>query len=111
VNTAAKAAFESHHEHESLLGGLFTRSHFTIVLLALMVFVSGFSVIYAKDWQRRLYIQSQNTTAQANQLQTEWGKLLLEQSTWSMQARVESIASHKLDMVMPAAKQIVMVQE
>lgn len=111
MNTAAKAIVASNVEHDSVLGGLVSRRHFTILLLAVSVFVSGFAVIYAKDWQRRLYIQTQNVTAQSNQLQTEWGKLLLEQSTLSMQARVETIATNKLNMVVPTAKQIVMVQE
>ena len=111
MNTAARAIAESNVEHESLLGGLVSRQHVTILLLAVAVFFSGFAVIYAKDWQRRLYIQTQNIAAQSNQLQTEWGKLLLEQSTWSMQARIEGIATNKLNMVVPTAKQIVMVQE
>lgn len=111
MNTAARAIADSNIEHDSVLGGLVSKRHFAIMLLAVAVFISGFAVIYAKDWQRRLYIQTQNVAAQANQMQTEWGKLLLEQSTWSMQARVEKIATNKLNMVVPTAKQIVMVQE
>lgn len=111
MNTAAKAVAASHSEYESVLGGLVSRRHFSVLLLALAVFFSGFAVIYTKDWQRRLYIESQTLSAQANQMQTEWGKLLLEQSTWSMQARIEAIATKKLDMELPAAKQVIMVQE
>lgn len=111
MNTAARAINESKLEHHRLLAGLFSRQHFMVMVLALAVFVSGFAVIYTKDYQRRLYIKSQNLSAQANQMQTQWGKLLLEQSAWSMQARVEHIASTQLNMVVPAAKSIVMVAE
>lgn len=111
MNTAAKTIARSNIEHESLFGGLFLREHLTIMLLAICVFVSGFAVVYSKDYQRRLYIETQNITLHTNQLQTEWGKLLLEQSAWSMQARIERIASSKLNMMVPSAKSIVMVPE
>lgn len=111
MNTAARALAESNVEHDTVFAGLFSKRHFSIMLLALAVFMSGFMVIYSKDYQRRLYIESQSLNAQANQMQTEWGKLLLEQSTWAMQARVEHIATTKLNMVVPSAKSVVMVQE
>jgi cell division protein FtsL len=111
MNTAARALAQSNLEHDSIFAGLFAKRHVGIILLALAVFFSGFAVIYTNDYQRRLYIQTQSLNAQANQMQTEWGKLLLEQSTWSMQARIEQIAATKLDMVLPSAQSIVMVQE
>jgi cell division protein FtsL len=44
-------------------------------------------------------------------MQTEWGQLLLEQSAWSMQARIERVANVKLNMQLPTAKSVVMIQE
>jgi cell division protein FtsL len=36
----------------------------------------------------------------------EWGQLQLEQSTWAMPARVEKVASMKLQMQLPKSAQI-----
>jgi cell division protein FtsL len=111
MNTAAKAITQSSREHDAFFAGLVTREHVTLLLLALAVFISSFAVIYTKNCQRNLYIQSQSFSAAANQMQTNWGKLLLEQSAWSQQSRIESIATQKLDMVLPKPRAIVMVQE
>lgn len=46
---------------------------------------------------------------EAAQLQVEWGRYLLEQSTWAAYSRVETIAAQKLDMVPATTEQIVMV--
>ena len=39
-------------------------------------------------------------------MEVEWGQLQLEQSTWAAPARVESIASQKLQMQAPRKEQI-----
>lgn len=39
-------------------------------------------------------------------MEVEWGQLQLEQSTWAMPARVEKIASLKLQMHTPKGEQI-----
>jgi cell division protein FtsL len=79
--------------------------------LLLMLFVSAFSVIYLKDLSRRMFIHYQNLQQVQHQDEVEWSKLLLEQGAWSTQARVQEIATTQLDMVTPAMKDIVMIQE
>lgn len=80
------------------------------LLLILIVLLSGLSVIYLADINRRLAIDVENATTIQNQLHTEWGKLLLEQSTWSSQARLQGLAAQKLGMQAPTPKQIVIVK-
>ena len=111
MNTAAKAIAEQGIEIDSVLGGLISRRHFYVIVLAFTVFFTGFGVVFMKNKQRELFVQTQKLTNQANNMQTTWGRLLLEQSTFAMQARIERIATDKLNMQMPAAKNIIMVKE
>lgn len=80
------------------------------LLLAIIVLLSGLAVIYLADINRRLAISVEEATNAQNQLHLDWGKLLLEQSTWATQARVQSIAAQQLGMQTPASNQIVMVK-
>lgn len=80
------------------------------LLLTLIVLLSGLAVIYVADINRRLAINLEDEMTVQNQLHTEWGKLLLEQSTWSSQARVQSLAAEKLGMQSPSNKQVVIVK-
>jgi cell division protein FtsL len=43
-------------------------------------------------------------------MEVEWGQLQLEQSTWAMSARVEKIASQKLQMQVPKSGQVQFVR-
>ncbi len=110
MNIAARALERSTLEQHTLFAGLVSRRHFYVILLAVVVFISGFLVIYVKDCQRRLFVESQSLTQQENKMETDWGKLLLEQSAWTMQSRVERIATTQLNMNMPDPKSILMVQ-
>lgn len=80
------------------------------LLLMIVVLLSGLAVIYLADINRRMSITVENAMSVQNQLHTEYGKLLLEQSTWSSQARVQSLAAEKLQMQAPANNQVVIVK-
>jgi cell division protein FtsL len=80
------------------------------LLLTIIVLLSGLAVIYLADVNRRLAISLEESMTTQNQLHQQWGKLLLEQSTWSTQARVQSIAAQQLSMQTPASNQIVIVR-
>lgn len=79
-----------------------------VAILLMAVFITAFAVVYVKDLHRRMFIQYQNLQDQQNQLYVDWGKLLLEQSTWSTQARVQKIAAERLNMEAPQPKEVVM---
>lgn len=80
------------------------------LLLAIIVLLSGLAVIYLADVNRKLAISVEESTNTQNQLHLEWGKLLLEQSTWSTQARIQSIAVEQLGMQSPTSAQTVMLK-
>ncbi len=81
----------------------------TIILMVLAL-LSGLAVIYLADLNRRLAMALEETITIQNQLHLDWDKLLLEQSTWATQARIQSIASEQLNMQAPSPKQIVIVK-
>ncbi|MSP53541.1 MAG: cell division protein FtsL [Gammaproteobacteria bacterium] len=94
----------------NVLGGLLAGSPVRVIFLGLAVFLSCIAVVYVKDINRRLSVQSQMITAQEGMLKVEGDKLLLEQSAWSMQARIERIATTDLNMQLPSSNAVVMVR-
>lgn len=84
-------------------------------LLALAVVVtlvsSAVAVAYSAH-KSRLYLNDlQTLEKQRDQLQTEWGQLLLEQHTWGAYGRVGKLASEQLQMRNPAPTEIIMVRQ
>ncbi len=82
----------------------------SLILLAVAVFVSAISVIYSIHQSRKLFVQLQSLQAQRDEMDVEWGRLQLEQSTWATDARIEDLARRKLDMMIPAPGAVVMVR-
>ena len=81
-----------------------------LLLLAAAVFVSAIGVVYSIHQSRKMFVQLQSLQAQRDEMDVEWGRLQLEQSTWATDARIEELASSKLDMIIPAPNMIVMVK-
>ena len=80
------------------------------LLLALLVLISSFSVIYSKHKTRLLYASFQACQAQVDELHIEWSQLLLEQGAWSTNSRVERVASEHLQMELPSLDKIVVLK-
>ncbi|MBS0351000.1 MAG: cell division protein FtsL [Proteobacteria bacterium] len=78
-------------------------------LLVILILLSAFVVVYLKDLNRRIFIQYQDIARANQQAQVDWGKLLLEESTWASQANVQKNASDRLHMITPESKDIVLV--
>jgi len=73
---------------------------FNAVLL-LLVLVSAFATIYSTHACRALYTQLQDLESSQWYLQEDYGRLLLEQSTWASHYRVEKVARSDLGMGPP----------
>lgn len=65
------------------------------------VLASATAVVYERYEARVLFAHLEKLNAQRDALDTELGRLELEQSTWSSNALVEKAASAKLHMLMP----------
>ena len=79
------------------------------VLLALVV-VTALGVAYSVHEARRLTDRSQQLQRQQAQLETRWGQLLLEHSTWGSYARVERLAREELGMKLPVTDERVLIK-
>lgn len=71
------------------------------VLLLLLISVSALMVIYSSHRARHLFYDLQASRTIRDELQVEWGQLLLEQSTWSSYVRIEDLATNQLGMLVP----------
>ena len=63
-----------------------------VVALLLACLVSALAVISVSHQTRQQYARLQELEREQQQLQTEWGQLLLEESAWSTPSRVERLA-------------------
>ncbi len=73
---------------------------FNAVLL-LLVLVSAFATIHSTHACRALYTQLQVLESSQWYLQEDYGRLVLEQSTWASHYRVEKVARGDLGMAAP----------
>ncbi len=85
-------------------------SRAVVALLGLALFLSAIALIDARHQNRVLFEQLQALTQQRDQLNMDWGRLLLEQSTWSTHAYIEQSATQKLGMTTPSSAQVLVVR-
>lgn len=81
----------------------------TFLLLAALV-ICAMAVVASQHKARKLYVELQREQATAKQLDVEWGQLQLEQGTWATHARIERIATRELNMRLPAAGRVEVIQ-
>jgi cell division protein FtsL len=81
-----------------------------VAVLWVAVLGSSLGVIYAKHEARSRFNELQKLTQQRDDLDIEWGRLQLEQSTWATHGRVERIARDDLHLVIPQANDLRVVR-
>ncbi|HAO24877.1 MULTISPECIES: cell division protein FtsL [unclassified Methylophaga] len=86
------------------------RIDFPVLVMTLLVLVSSVAVVYTKHAGRSEFVALQQLENRRDQLNEEWGKLLLEQSTWASPARVELQSRTRLNMQVPNNEQTVVVK-
>ena len=84
--------------------------HFLLFALALAVIASGLGVVWARHEHRQAYIALSTLEKQRDELNIEFGRLQLEQATWSEANRIEQVAGTRLGMVFPADDDVVVLQ-
>lgn len=80
-----------------------------ILLIVMWVLGSALGVVYAKHESRKLFVELEALKTSRDNLNIEWGKLQLEQSTWATPNRIESIAHSELGMQVPSPDKVVIV--
>ena len=79
-------------------------------VLFVVVLSSAILLIYSKHQSRKLFVELQGLKQEANEFNTEWGQLQLEQSAWSGHGRIEQVARERLSMVMPNAEEVIFIK-
>jgi cell division protein FtsL len=72
-----------------------------IAFLSVAIVVTAIACVYARHESRKQFTQLQELIAKRDDLEVEWGKLKIEQSTWSTHSRVEQLAREKMQMLNP----------
>lgn len=73
----------------------------TNIATTVLILVSAFTIIYSTHACRALYASLQELESSQWYLQEDYGRLLLEQSTWASHHRVEKVARADLGMQAP----------
>lgn len=111
MNTAARLVNQRVLSRSWVMSVLLKRSQLPLLAMVISVLFSALTVIYMTNTTRSLNASIQQTFAEREQLHVQWGQLLLEKSTWIMQARIQNLAEGKLGMVIPDSKSVVVVTE
>ena len=75
------------------------------------VLTTSVQVIYARHKARDTFVRLEKLNAERDALETEWGRLQLEQSYWSSHAFVEKVANSKLQMNLPQTHDVRFVRQ
>jgi cell division protein FtsL len=78
--------------------------------LAAAVVFTAVSVIETSHHCREMYSKLQTMQLAQWDMQEQWGRLLLEQSTWASHHRVEQLARKELGMRLPASDELQVVR-
>lgn len=111
MNTAARLVSQGALSRSLSISALLEKSQLPLLAMVIAVLISGLSVIYMTNTTRSLNATIQQTLAERERLHVQWGQLLLEKSTWIMQARIQNLAEGKLGMLIPDSKTVVVVNE
>jgi cell division protein FtsL len=81
-----------------------------ILLLLAATVASAVGVVYARQQSRILFGELVRLTHERDDLNTEFGRLELEQATWAEPNRIEQVARGQLGMVSPGSADTIVVK-
>jgi cell division protein FtsL len=81
-----------------------------ITLVVVLAVASALGVASSQHEARKLRSAFEHEQVRMQNLEVEWGRLQIEQSTLIAHRRVEDIARERLGMVLPDAKQVVVLE-
>jgi cell division protein FtsL len=110
MNAAARDINQTNFFHGQLIN---LRLSFASVMhlgLMLIVLISSLAVIYTTNYHRLTLSRLEVAEQHANQMQLEWGQLLLEQASLATPSRVELLAATQLNMRLPGNKNMIVLR-
>jgi cell division protein FtsL len=84
---------------------------FVLLLLLGLVASSAVAVVLARHQHREGFIELTKLEKARDELNIEFGRLQIEQATWSETNRIEQIATGKLGMKFPEGAEVVVVTQ
>lgn len=81
-----------------------------LILLAIVI-VSAIAIVYARQQSRLAFVELTKLGIERDNLDFEFGRLELEQATWTENNRIEQIARGRLGMVAPTSTETVVVKQ
>ena len=81
-----------------------------VVVFAVVCVLSAMALVYTKHESRKLFVELEGLTNERDELNIEWGRLQIEQSTWATHARIEQVATGDLSLVRPRATEIFVIE-
>lgn len=82
-----------------------------MLVLFIAVLISAIAVSSTAHWNRQLLNSLYAELSERDKAQAEWGRLVLEQSTWTAHNRIETLASDQLKMRIPEAAEVRLVAQ
>ncbi|MCK4864996.1 MAG: cell division protein FtsL [Gammaproteobacteria bacterium] len=81
-----------------------------VIGLAFLVLASSLGVVYSKHESRKLFVELDTLKKERDEMNVEWGRLQLEQSTLATHSRIERTAKKRLNMITPEYEQVLIVR-
>ncbi|MDH5831296.1 cell division protein FtsL [Luteimonas sp. M1R5S18] len=81
-----------------------------VIVLVIAAVISAIAVVHARHQHRELYVQLTRLEHARDELNIEFGRLQLEQATWSESNRIDQVARTRLGMKFPGPGEIVVVR-
>jgi cell division protein FtsL len=82
-----------------------------VLALAACVVASGIWIVDVEHRSRQLFIEAESLNRELDRLQTDWGRLQIEQGTYATPSRIEERARQELQLTEPSGEQLVVVFE
>lgn len=80
-----------------------------VVVLAAAVVASGIWIVEVEHRSRRLFIETEALNRELDRLQTDWGRLQIEQGMFATHSRIEALARQRSGLTEPSGDQLVIV--
>lgn len=109
MNAASKALHQSNFFHGHIREMRFSFTHYLQFILFMSVLLSAIAVVYCTNQYRMNLSQLEHARSETNNLELQWGQLLLEEASMNAPSTIESRSAKDLKMVMPESKQTIIV--
>ena len=82
-----------------------------VLALAAGVVASGIWIVEVEHRSRQLFIENEALNRELDRLQTDWGRLQIEQGMFATHSRIETLARQRSGLTVPSGEQLVVVVE